>query len=545
LPVNEQPLVKKPNNKRILLLITDCCYISSVKIFPHLKIEVIKVNKSPSASPENQELLANRYQLKKLIGQGGMGEVFLAYDVLLGGTQVAIKFLSQTVANPQIEANFKREAGLSAALSQKSIHIVRAYDYGVSKSGKAFYVMEYLSGKSLKDLIPTAMPIFLTLSRQICLGLQCAHKGIIKDGKICPLVHRDIKPANIFVIPDPILGQLVKILDFGIAKDLNSSPLIHTKGFHGTLPYCSPEQLDGEELDSRSDIYSLGVMMFEMLTGQKPWQLETQYFGAWYKAHKFEQPRAIADVNPYVSVPQQLNDLIMACLSKKPDHRPQNMAEILQVLAKVAQFAHSKPGANLEHKSTPHHALGVESANNITNSYGKLVWPEDKPIQEIVFPHLIDTAKGSEASLWLMLPQQEIKNRAQTKPYNHFIFKESPHPMLLWVTVLYNRQLEPRWLPCYLDMQNPHNLQLVSALAANKSYPLIFFTLEPPHSHANILSSSIAPAQQQKLKTYVLQSQQLLSSSQPEVSKKYLKLQYKQMQPQMLKHLETQSQAVV
>ncbi|WP_016951381.1 serine/threonine-protein kinase [Anabaena sp. PCC 7108] len=502
------------------------------------------MNTSPFASPENQELLVNRYQLKKLIGKGGMGEVFLAHDVLLGGTPVAIKFLSQTFANPKIQESFNREALLSAALSQKSIHIVRAYDYGMSKSGKAFYVMEYLSGKRLKDLIPVPLSMFFTLARQICLGLQCAHKGISIDGKIHPLVHRDIKPANIIVIPDPILGQLVKILDFGIAKFLNSSNVIHTKGFHGTLPYCSPEQLEGDEVDSRSDIYSLGVMMFEMLTGQKPWQLETQYFGAWYKAHKFEQPKSIPEVNPYIQVPQQLNDLIMTCLEKDLVNRPQNIAEILQTLSKIEQSAHQNQIASVENKSTPHGSLSSELPITITQTCRELVWPENKPIQEIVFPQLINTKKGSMAALWLMLPQQEIINRAHTILHNQFIFITSPHPMLLWVTVLYGRQVVPKWLPCYLDMQNSQNLQLVSTLTNYTSYPLILFTLETPHTCANVLSSSIAPIQQKKLKNWVKQSQQLPSSALSQVSKKMLKHQYKQIQSQMLQYLESQPQIV-
>jgi serine/threonine protein kinase len=506
-----------------------------------LNLEVIKVKNTPSASPQNQELLANRYQLKKLIGKGGMGEVFLAYDVLLGGTPVAIKFLSQTVVNPKIQASFNREALLSAALSQKSIHIVRAYDYGVSNSGKAFYVMEYLSGKILKELIPISLPIFFTLSRQICLGLQCAHQGTKIDGEHYQLVHRDIKPANIIVIPDPILGQLVKILDFGIAKFLNSSAAIHTKGFHGTLPYCSPEQLEGEELDSRSDIYSLGVMMFEMLTGKKPWQPETNYFGAWYKAHRFEEPKAIADVNPYIQVPQPLNDLIMACLSKKPEQRPQNMAEILRVLGSVEKSSQQAAATSLAHQSATHRSLNPESSGKITNTYGNIVWPENKPTLEIVFPRLIDTAKGSVAALWLMLPEQEINNRAHTKPHNQFIFITSPHPMLLWLTVLYNQHLDPKWLPCYLDMQNPQNIQIVSALAAHQSYPLILFTLESPHNCANSLKSGISLLQRQKLTTWLQQSQKLPSFSEPLVSKNLLKQQYKSMQSQILQNLESKA----
>ncbi|WP_353929648.1 serine/threonine-protein kinase [Okeanomitos corallinicola TIOX110] len=503
------------------------------------------MNNSPHASPENQELLANRYQLQKLIGKGGMGEVFLASDVLLGGTPVAIKFLSQTV-NSKIEAKFNREALLSAALSQKSIHIVRAYDYGVSQSGKAYYVMEYLSGRVLKDLIPTPLPIFMNLARQICLGLQCAHQGVNMEGKVYQLVHRDIKPANIIVIPDPMLGQLVKILDFGIAKFLNSAAPIKTKGFHGTLPYCSPEQLEGSEVDSRSDIYSLGVMMFEMLAGQKPWQADNNYFGSWYKIHQFEQPKAITEVNPYITVPQPLNELIMACLEKKPENRPQDMGHVIQTLSKIdisdSAIPHNTHNT-VEPQHTTHHPLVSENSEKISNSYGKLVWPEGKPIQEIVFPQLIDTGKASTISLWLMLPAQEIKNRADNKIFNQFTFITTPHPMLLWITLLYHPQLGPRWLPCYLDMQNPQNLHLVSALTTDQSYPFFFFTLEPPHNCVKILTNSISSAQKQKLKTWVTQSQQLPSSSQSQASKKLLKEKYKQIQMQILAHLESQNQS--
>ncbi|TAE61421.1 MAG: serine/threonine protein kinase [Nostocales cyanobacterium] len=496
------------------------------------------MNNSPHASPENRELLANRYQLQKLIGKGGMGEVFLATDVLLGGTPVAIKFLSQTV-NPKIEAKFNREALLSAALSQKSIHIVRAYDYGISPSGKAYYVMEYLSGKVLKDLIPTPLPIFLNLSKQISLGLHCAHQGVTMEGKVYQLVHRDIKPANIIVIPDPMLGQLVKILDFGIAKFLNSTGSLNTKGFHGTLPYCSPEQLEGAELDSRSDIYSFGVMMFEMLAGQKPWQTENNYFGAWYKIHQFQTPRSITEVNPYVTVPEATNQLIMACLEKKPENRPQNMGEIIKALSNIDISTAVIPVSSTQQQPKNNDSVVSENSEHISKSYEKLVWPKNKPIQEIVFPQLIDIGNTSTTSLWLMLSAQEIKQRSQTKIYNQFTFIATPHPMLLWLTVLYHHKLGPRWLPCYLDMQKSQNLHLVSALTTTESYPLIFFTLEPPHKCIKILGNGISDTQKQKLKTWVQQSQQLPYSSQAHASKELLKQKYKQIQAQILAHLES------
>ncbi|BAY24897.1 serine/threonine kinase [Calothrix sp. NIES-2100] len=509
------------------------------------------MDKSSFASPKNTGLLANRYQVIKLIGNGGMGKVFLAHDMLLGGTPVAIKFLAHTLDEAKMQKDFVREALMSAALSQKSIHIVRAYDYGVSEKGHPFYVMEYLSGKSLKELIPVNVPMFMTLIRQICLGLQCAHQGINIDGNIYPLIHKDIKPANILVIPDPILGQLVKILDFGIAKFLNYAVTNSTnKGVHGTLPYCSPEQLEGEKLDSRSDIYSLGVMMFEMLTGEKPWQPETDHFGAWYKAHHFQAPRAIAQVKPDLELPRELNDLVMACLAKKASDRPQNMAQLLQVLENIERSHYLGLPSTIHRAQVPSNRP-PESPNNselpiaVEQACWKLTWPEKKPIQEIVFPQLLNTEQGSVASLWLMLSTPEIKKYTRSLRYNKFLFISSPHPMLLWLTVLYNRILTPKWLPCYLDMQNPENHRLVTSLAKNERYPLILFSLEPPHSCISVISSYIDPTERQLLNTWVKQSQSLPHSSQAQLGKSILKQQYKQMQSQIQQHLASQLQAVV
>jgi serine/threonine protein kinase len=482
-------------------------------------------------SPENQELVANRYQIKRLIDKGGMAKVFLAEDMLLGGTPVAIKFLSETITDTQTQENFNREALLIAALSQKSIHIVHAYDYGVTSNGNPYYVMEYLSGQSLKELIPLPLSVFINLLQQICLGLKCAHQGVNIDGKIYPLVHRDIKPANIIVTPDPILGNLAKILDFGIAKFINSTEATTIgKIFYGTLPYSSPEQLDGGSVDSRSDIYSLGVMMFEMLTGKKPWQPKTEGFGTWYKVHLFESPQHISDVNPDLEIPQQLSDLIMNCLAKKPDDRPQNMTEILKILENISQspdtFSLSSGSRNTQLPKTK------------TIFDEQIIWPENKPIQEIVFPQLVKEEEVLTASLWLMLSQSEIESYTYTTRYTRFIFITHPHPMLLWITLLYDRDLTPRWLPCYLDMKNAQNLKLVWTLAETECYSLLFFSLEPPHSCSNILSVGISPPQIQNLKNWAQQSQSMGDSDQAKISKSWLKEQYKQIQSEILKHLE-------
>jgi serine/threonine-protein kinase len=129
-----------------------------------------------------------------------------------------------------------------------------------------------LQGQNLSAIISNqnlSLSRFLSMARQICLGLQCAHNGIPLDGAIYPIIHRDIKPSNMLVIQDASFGELVKVLDFGIAKLLMSDS-DQTKFYLGTLAYSSPEQIEGKELDNRSDIYSLGVIMFEMLTTKMP-----------------------------------------------------------------------------------------------------------------------------------------------------------------------------------------------------------------------------------------------------------------------------------
>lgn len=237
-------------------------------------------------------LIAKRYQLRELIGSGAMGKIYRAKDILLGGVPVAVKFLSLSVQNHQkihLQERFEREAKTSALLGQKSIHIVRVMDYGVDEDSTPFYVMEYLKGKNLSDVIryqTLSLARFLSLLRQISLGLQCAHQGISVDGKVCPIIHRDIKPSNILIVQDSSFGELAKILDFGIAKLLQSDST-QTNYYMGTFAYSSPEQMEGNELDNRSDIYSLGIMMFEMLTNKIPIHSNTDSFGGWYKAHHF------------------------------------------------------------------------------------------------------------------------------------------------------------------------------------------------------------------------------------------------------------------
>jgi eukaryotic-like serine/threonine-protein kinase len=257
------------------------------------------------SDPRIGQLLSNRYQLIKLIGRGAMGQVYMAEDVLLGGVIVAVKFLSQTLLTRKMRDRFRSEARTCALLSTKSMHIVRVMDYGVDDQEVPYYVMEYLEGNSLSEVISAQnlpLPRFLSLARQICAGLQCAHQGITIEGTTYPIIHRDIKPSNILVTQDPGFGELVKILDFGISKLLQADES-QTSSYMGTLAYSSPEQMEGRELDSRSDIYSLGVLFYEMLSGKMPLQADTHSFGSWYKTHHFQPPQKFEIANPAAKVP--------------------------------------------------------------------------------------------------------------------------------------------------------------------------------------------------------------------------------------------------
>ncbi|MFB2880364.1 serine/threonine protein kinase [Floridanema aerugineum] len=505
--------------------------------------------------PNIGRLLDGRYQLIELIGTGAMGRVYLANDTLLGGVPVAVKFLSLGIQNQKLRLRerFEQEARTCALLGQKSLHIVRVTDFGVDDNSTPFYVMEYLQGESLSDVIRAQalpLPKFLSLARQICLGLQCAHNGITVEGQICPIIHRDIKPSNILVIQDPSLGQLVKILDFGIAK-LRQADSDQTNYYLGTLAYSSPEQMEGKELDNRSDIYSLGVLMFEMLTGKMPLQAETHSFGGWYKVHHFQKPRSFDSTNPGVKVPKALETLIMSCLAKTPNERPQSVAHILKALEPLEQrFSTGRQigqriGSKLSEISQVHQAkmqnIPLASPEEMEQLARMQTWPPDKPQAEIVFPNTLGNGKQKLATLWVMLKKSDIQQRMVCKRYNQFLFSMTPHPMLLWITALYTREAGARWLRCYLDMKTPQGEEITKLLGDTGRYLVLLFPLEEPKRCLHVLSVSIAPSQCQLLQQWVQTSQGLISAGSPKMSKELLHNQFERIKPQMLMKLESSS----
>lgn len=499
------------------------------------------------ADPNIGRILNERYHLVELLGQGSMGRVYGAQDRLLGGVSVAVKFLSQALLNQKMRDRFVREATTCALLGERSMHIVRVTNYGVDDDGGIpFYVMEYLRGESLSEMImrqPLPLPRFINITRQVCLGLQCAHQGIPVNGKTAVIVHRDIKPSNILVMRDDTFGELAKILDFGIAKTLQVDSG-QTGCFMGTLAYSSPEQMEGQELDGRSDIYSLGVMMFQMLTGKMPLNAETHSFGGWYRAHREQHPRSLIAANTSLRVPKALENLVMSCLEKLPENRPQNVGQVVQALEPLEQRFGTgwQIGKRIEAtlstvsvSATPRNPTTLSPEDICRLAY----WPQSKPIGEISFPHALQTSQGPLATLWVMLNQREVQNRRICTRYNQFLFAPAPHPTLLWVTVLFNREHGARWLSSYLDLKTPVGQQMTRLLGQSGQYRILFFAKEDPKRCANVLTATIAPMQQKLLQDWATLGQMAPGTAQYSVGKNQLRDALEKLKPQILLKLES------
>jgi eukaryotic-like serine/threonine-protein kinase len=286
----------------------------------------------PSSSLSEKEnltgqLIDGRYQVDYVLGVGSMGIVYGARHAAVGKL-VAIKALRAHLAD-DAEAIQRFNAEATAATSIGNQHIVETFDFGRLPDGTAYMVMEYLEGRSLAELIEGWSP--LSLERITKIGVQIAEA--LNAAHLAGIVHRDLKPDNIFLCEREGDPDFVKILDFGIAKfGVSQARLTQAGAVFGTPAYMSPEQALGKATDGRTDVYALGVMLYEMACGRVPFQGENAI--AVLTMHANEMPEALSVRKPDVS--PELEAIVHKCLQKDLETRYASMAELAADLARLA-----------------------------------------------------------------------------------------------------------------------------------------------------------------------------------------------------------------
>jgi beta-lactam-binding protein with PASTA domain/predicted Ser/Thr protein kinase len=271
---------------------------------------------------QRRRVLGDRYEVEGVLGQGGMAKVFKSRDRILG-RPVAVKVLSpQFAGDQQFVARFRREAQAAAGLNHPNI--VSVFDTG-SQGDVHYIVMEYVEGRTLRDVIRSEGPLMPERAAEIAAAVARALSAAHQTG----LVHRDIKPGNIMITSD---GQ-VKVMDFGIARTATGDTLTQTAAVLGTASYLSPEQAQGEPVDARSDIYSLGCVLYEMLIGNAPFTGDSPVAIA-YK-HVRDDPVPPSQKNR--DVPRDLEAVVMKAMAKNPANRYQSADEMRQDLERLLQ----------------------------------------------------------------------------------------------------------------------------------------------------------------------------------------------------------------
>jgi eukaryotic-like serine/threonine-protein kinase len=309
----------------------------------------------PEADPLIGTTVGGRYTIERMLGEGGMGRVYEAVRHIAGVKQrVAIKTLHPHLsADAQIVARFHRECGTVAQLRHPNT--IKVEDFGQTADGTLYIAMEFVDGRTVADHLEKDGPMSPERSEhvleQVCGSLAEAHKQGV--------VHRDLKPENVVLMDVGDDVDFVKVLDFGIAARKDSTDaakeakLTQQGMVLGTPPYMSPEQFMGKELDSRSDIYSLGVMAYEMLTGKLPFSANTPW--EWATCHMTAQPSPFEDSPTMTDIPGKMKTAIFRALSKKPEDRQSTVREFFEELS--SGNARLRTGT-----MTPHESAGAESA---------------------------------------------------------------------------------------------------------------------------------------------------------------------------------------
>lgn len=262
-------------------------------------------------------VLNNKYEIQSLMGKGSMGNVFKAMHLHMD-MPVAIKILHPSLTEDEtIVKRFHREARL--AISIKHPNAVSVMDFGVIEKNIFYLVMELITSGSLAALIKYEPKLEIhravKIIKQICMGVGAAHQKHI--------VHRDLKPGNVLIVDSGFPNETVKVIDFSIAKSADKTENLTSKDqVIGTPEYIAPEQIEGTNIDARTDIYSMGIILYQLLTGELPFQSKVPT--GLYLKHIHSKPRPPRELRP--EIPVELEDVVLRALAKNPDNRPQTAA---------------------------------------------------------------------------------------------------------------------------------------------------------------------------------------------------------------------------
>jgi eukaryotic-like serine/threonine-protein kinase len=271
-------------------------------------------------------VVAERYRLESVLGTGGMGTVYQALQEPLR-RRVALKLLHpQFLDEPEVIARFRREAKAASRVQHPSI--AQIFDFGFAADQSPYLAMEFVEGESLSRVLEQAGP--LSVARALNILVQVAESFVAMHG--AGVVHRDLKPHNILVTPPSKTADRIKVLDFGLAKIVgkDSSCSLTARGVVlGTPEYMSPEQVAGEKVDARTDLYSFGVVAFQLLTGRVPFQGSVL---AVMCAHIQDAPPSPSSAARRVDLPPALDRLVLRCLSKRREERFERAEHLLEAL---------------------------------------------------------------------------------------------------------------------------------------------------------------------------------------------------------------------
>jgi serine/threonine protein kinase/Tfp pilus assembly protein PilF len=320
-------------------------------------------------------LFAGRYEIIEELGKGGMGKIYRAFDRKIE-VEVALKLVkSEIAADKKTVERFRNELRLAREIAHRNV--CRMYDLNEEK-GIYYITMEYVPGEDLKSFIRRAAPLStgkaVSIAKQVCAGLAEAHR--------LGVVHRDLKPGNIMIDKD---GN-AKIMDFGIAWSLHAKGITGAGMMVGTPEYMSPEQVEGKDVDERSDIYSLGIILYEMLTGRVPFEGDTPFTVG--VKHKSEMPKDPRNIN--AQIPEDLDRLILRCLEKERDKRYRSAEDLRLEIEKIEQGIPTTEHIISKRKTT--------TGRQITVTFGS---------KKMLIPALAVAALAVAIVVWLVFLKKE------------------------------------------------------------------------------------------------------------------------------------------